>query len=80
MASPNSGHATRSPPSNAPREYAKAEATQQKAGITTERGQAAKAAGPGTAPVQVAERLQAHGTCGHSTTASQAISAKKKFK
>lgn len=52
----------------------------QRPGITAERGQAAKAAGPGTAPVQVAERLQAHSTCGHSTAASQAISVKNKSK
>lgn len=36
-----------------------------RAGITTEGGEAAEAAGPGAAPVQVAEGLQAHGTCGH---------------
>lgn len=35
------------------------------ASVTTEGGQAAEAAGPGAAPVQVAEGLQAHGTCGH---------------
>lgn len=36
-----------------------------RAGITTERGEAAEAACPGASPVQVAEGLQAHSTCGH---------------
>lgn len=35
--------------------------------LTTEGGQAAEAASPGAAPVQVTEGLQADGTCGDST-------------
>lgn len=42
-----------------------AEATDRGAGITTEGGQAAEAAAPGAAPVQVTEGLQANSTCGH---------------
>lgn len=43
----------------------------RRASVTTEGGQAAQAAGPGAAPVQVAERLQANSTCGHSTAIRQ---------
>lgn len=49
-----------------------------RASITAERGQAAEAAGPGAAPVQVAEGLQADGTCGHRAQAPVTPSSEEK--
>lgn len=66
------------PPSNAP--IYRGRSARLKSSITTEGGQAAEATGAGAAPVQVAERLQADGTCGYSTTASQDTSMKNQAK
>lgn len=48
-----------------PQGHQDGKAAWRQGGITAEWGQAAEAAGPGTAPVQVAKGLQANGTCGH---------------
>ena len=62
------------------REHGKVAVIDGRAGITAERGQTAEAAGPGAAPVQVAEGLQADGTCGHRAQAPVSHLARRRFK
>lgn len=67
------------PPSSAPREHAGLKRPAESS-VTTEGGQAAEAAGPGAAPVQVTEGLQADGTCGDSTVIRRDISGRNEAK